>query len=234
MQDSAPADTAVEPSSPVSGLQIEFVSDVVCPWCAIGLNSLLTALQRLGDTLGPVSLSFQPFQLNPQMGPEGEDITEHLSRKYGLTPAQVATNQAQIRERAAAVGFDFRMDRRSRTWNTFEAHRWLHAAALQGPATALALKQGLLAAYFTHGDNPAAPEVLARVATEAGLSAPEQAALAADPQRHAEALRQDLQFWLQAGIQSVPAVVVNRRHLISGGQPPEVFEQALRQIAAGA
>src|SRR5574343_1747349 len=93
-----------------------------------------------------LTLRIQHFQLNPNMAPEGEDIGEHLSRKYGLTPEQVAQNQAQIRARAATVGFDFRMDRRSRTWNTLDAHRLLHAAALQDDAVALRLKLGLLAA----------------------------------------------------------------------------------------
>lgn len=219
--------------STAAPLHIAFVSDVVCPWCAIGLNALQIALDRLGPALGPVALSFEPFQLNPDMPPEGEDITEHLSRKYGLSAEQVASNQAAIRERAAAVGFDFRMDRRSRTWNTFDAHRLLHAAGLQGASVQLALKRGLLAAYFTRGDNPAAVEVLQREGRLAGLDdATVSDVLGSD--RHADEVRARLALWRRAGLTSVPSVVVNQRHLIQGGQPPEVFEQALRQIVASA
>ena len=218
---------------PPAALHIAFISDVVCPWCAIGLHALQIALDRLGDELGPVTLEFEPFQLNPDMPPEGEDITEHLSRKYGLSAEQVAANQAAIRERAAAVGFDFRMDRRSRTWNTFDAHRLLHAAGLQGPAVQLALKQGLLAAYFTLGEHPAAHEVLQREGRQAGL---DEATLAdvLSSDRHAAEVQARLALWRRAGITSVPSVVVNQRHLIQGGQPPEVFEQALRQIVTSA
>ncbi len=223
-------------SSPAANapLHIDFVSDVACPWCAIGLSGLLIALERVGDALGPISLAFQPFRLNPQMGPEGADVTEYLSQKYGLSHAQVAANQASIRERAATVGFDFNMDKRSRTWNTWEAHRMLHEASLQGPAQALALKRGLLAAYFSQGENPTAPDVLRRCAQAAGLDMARVEQVLATPALHADAVREAEDFWQQAGIRSVPGMVINRQHLISGGQPPDVLEQALRQIAAGA
>ena len=215
-------------------LHIDFVSDVACPWCAIGLESLLIALARLDGAAGPVTLAFQPFRLNPQMPPEGADVTDYLSRKYGLTHAQVAANQAGIRERAATVGLDFNMDKRSRTWNTWEAHRLLHEAGLQGQAQAVALKRRLFAAYFSRGENPTAPEVLRREAEAAGLVMARVEAVLADPALHAEDVREAEAFWQQAGIRSVPGIVINRQHLISGGQPPEVFEQALRQIAAQA
>ena len=231
---SSPATPLSDTEAPQPALQIDFVSDVVCPWCAIGLHSLLMALDKLKDEIGPVSLQFQPFQLNPQMGPAGEDIVEHLCAKYGMTPEQVAANQASIRERAGSVGFDFRMDRRSRTWNTFHAHRLLEWAGQQSEAAALALKKALLKAYFTDGENPASPQVLHRAAAEAGLDAEEAAAVIFDTEAHADEVRQALAFWQEAGIQSVPAVIINRRHLISGGQPPEVFEQALRRLAASA
>ena len=211
-------------------MHIDFVSDVVCPWCAIGLASLEQALNEVAADIGPVTLAVQPFQLNPDMAAEGEDIVAHLSRKYGLSAEQVQDNQARIRERAAQVGVDFRMDRRSRTWNTFDAHRLLHWAGLQGQAAQLDLKRALLRAYFTDGDNPAAREVLLREVRALGLDEAE-AAQVLDEGRYAEQVRDERDAWLQAGIHSVPAVVINRRHLISGGQPPEVFAQALRQVA---
>ena len=228
-----PPTSSAADATAAPGLHISFVSDVVCPWCAIGLGSLQIALDRVGNALGPVTLQFEPFELNPQMPHEGEDIVGHLSRKYGLTPEQVAANQANIQARAAAVGVDFQMDRRSRIWNTFDAHRLLHWAGLQGAAQQLALKRGLLGAYFTLGDNPGDAAVLLREVDRAGLDeAAAQAVLASDA--YAAEVREQEQTWQQAGINGVPAVIVNHRHLIQGGQPPEVFEQALRQIAAGA
>ena len=145
---------------------------------------------------------------------------------------QAAQAREAIRERAAAVGFDMRIERRDRIWNTFDAHRLLHWAGTLGGDAQHVLKKALLAAYFTHGRNPGAREVLLDAAAQAGLDAAEAAAVVDDPARFADAVREEEAFWQQAGIHSVPAIVINRRHLISGGQPPEVFEQALRRIAA--
>jgi predicted DsbA family dithiol-disulfide isomerase len=214
-------------------MKIEFVSDVVCPWCIIGLKSLDQALERIGDELGPVELSFQPFELNPQMPPEGEDIVEHLSRKYGMDEVQVKQNQAMIRDRAASVGFEFRMDKRSRTWNTFDAHRLLHWAHEVNPAAQRPLKEALFSAYFTEGLNPGDHGLLLRLAGELGLDATEAAAVLASD-RYAAEVREQETYWQRAGIRSVPSLIINDKHLITGGQPPEVFEQALRQIAAQA
>lgn len=212
-------------------LQIDFVSDVACPWCAVGLNALETALQRLAPGL-TANLHFQPFELNPQMGPEGEDAAEHLKAKYGLSDAQLAQNRGVIRERGAAVGFAF--GDRVRVWNTFDAHRLLHWAAEAGqPAGAQrALKHALLQAYHGEGRNPGDAAVLLALAAQVGLDV----AAAEDvlqSGRYADEVRAAEHEWQRAGIRSVPAVVINRQHLISGGQPPEVFEQALRQIASG-
>ncbi|TDM05582.1 MAG: disulfide bond formation protein DsbA [Ideonella sp. MAG2] len=215
----------------MASMKIDLVSDVVCPWCVVGLKSLDIALQRLGPSFEPVELSFQPFELNPQMPPEGEDITEHLARKYGLNAEQVKTNQLNIRERAAAVGFDFRMDKRSRTWNTFDTHRLLHWAHEVNPSKQRALKEALFSAYFTEGLNPGSHEVLLRLCGEVGLDGGTAEAIL-NSDRYATEVREAEAFWQQAGIRSVPAFIINRKHLISGGQPPEVFEQALRQIAA--
>ncbi|MCJ0763951.1 DsbA family oxidoreductase [Variovorax terrae] len=211
-------------------LKIDFVSDVSCPWCAIGLNSLEQALRRLTPDV-TAELHFQPFELNPQMPPGGQDITEHLSEKYGATPEQAERNREAIRLRGEAVGFTFDMAARGRIYNTFDAHRLLHWAELEGWQTEL--KKLLFKAYFTDGESPESHEVLLRLAGEAGLdTARAQAILASD--EYAEATREREQFYLNAGIHSVPAVIINQRHLISGGQPAEVFEQALRQIAAEA
>lgn len=216
---------------PMTPLKIDFVSDIACPWCAVGLASLEQAIALLGDDVS-VSLHFQPFELNPAMPPEGEDIVEHLMRKYRITAEQVAQNHEHIRERGAAVGFDFNLEGRQRTWNTFDAHRLLHWAGEQDDADAQRrLKWLLLSAYFSEGLNPSSREVLLAATAKAGLDVNEAAAIL-DADTWRDEVRQQQQFYLSQGIHSVPAVIINDRHLVQGGQPPEVFEQALRQIAA--
>ena len=208
-------------------LKIDFVSDISCPWCAICLHALEQAAARLQ---GEVALDwhFQPFELNPQMGPEGQDINEHLHEKYGATPEQSQQTRAAIAERGAALGFTFQMDKRSRIYNTFDAHRLLHWAAEQGLQRPL--KHALFQAYFTDGQNPGSHAVLLRAAQEVGLDA-EAARAVLSSDRYAAEVREREAFYQGHGIHSVPAVIVNDRHLIQGGQPVEVFEQALRQIA---
>lgn len=210
-------------------LRIDFVSDVVCPWCAIGLASLDQALQRLGGEV-QADIHFQPFELNPQMPPEGESIAEHLQRKYGLTDAQLAENQERIRQRGAELGFVFDFNARSRTYNTFDAHRLLHWAGIEGRQSDL--KHALLRAYFSEGKNVGDRDTLVAIAAGVGLDT-ERARMVLASNEYADDVRAAEQFFMRSGINSVPAIIIDRKHLISGGQPPEVFEQALRQIAAG-
>ena len=217
-------------------LKIDFVSDVSCPWCVIGLRALDEALERVKDEV-QAELHFQPFELNPNMPAEGQEITEHITQKYGITAAQADANRENIRQRGAQLGFKFSSASeagggRHRIYNTFDAHRLLHWAGLEGGGLQKALKEALFAAYFTDGQSPASHEVLARVAGEVGLDA-ERAREVLASNTYADEVRERAWFYLNQGIQSVPAVIINDRHLISGGQPPEVFEQALRKIAAG-
>jgi predicted DsbA family dithiol-disulfide isomerase len=213
-------------SSPAT-VRIDFVSDVSCPWCAVGLASLERALDALQDEVR-AEIHFQPFELNPQMTREGEDVGEHIMKKYGMSRAQLAQNQENLRQRGAAVGFIFANQDTRRIYNTFDAHRLLHWA--EGSGHQHALKRALLAAYFTDGRNVGDRDVLVEVAEAAGLDAAEARAMLASD-RYAQEVRAQEQFFQRAGIHSVPAIIINRQHLISGGQPPEVFEQALRQIA---
>jgi predicted DsbA family dithiol-disulfide isomerase len=211
-------------------VRIDFVSDVACPWCAIGFNALERALESIGGDLGEVEVHVQPFELNPAMEPDGVDATQYLTAKYGLSAEQFAANRARIVERGAAEGFAF--GPRSHIWNTFDAHRLLHWAGAEGPpGSQRALKRALLAAYHGQGRNPGARDVLVDLADAVGLPV-ERAQEVLDRGEFADAVRQAEQFWQDVGIHSVPAVIVNRKHLISGGQPNAVFEQALRQIAA--
>ena len=211
-------------------LKIDFVSDVSCPWCAIGLASLERALEKLGDV--DAQLHFQPFELNPQMPAGGQDVTEHLTQKYGSTPEQQSAARDAIRERGASVGFEFRKEGRGRIYNTFNAHRLLHWAGTQDPSSQLALKKALFKAYFTDGRSPEDTQVLVDAAQEAGLD-PARAREILAGRDYVKEVRQQETFYTSHGIRAVPAVIVNDHHLIEGGQPPEVFEQALRQITQG-
>lgn len=210
-------------------LKIDFVSDVSCPWCAVGLGSLEAALKRVAPEV-TAELHFQPFELNPQMPPEGQDTFEHLNQKYGSSREQQAQAREAIRQRGAAVGFEFSAGGRPRVYNTFNAHRLLHWAELEDPAKQVALKKLLLKAYFTDSQNPSDTDVLVRAATEAGLDAARAREILAGDE-FAQETRERERLYTDAGIHSVPAIIINDQHLISGGQPVEVFERALRQIA---
>jgi predicted DsbA family dithiol-disulfide isomerase len=206
-------------------LDIAFISDVACPWCAIGLASLDQALARVGGDLD-TTVRIEPFELNPDMGPEGAEVVPYLTRKYGRTPEQIAQAQARIREQGAAVGFTF--GPRHHVWNTFDAHRLLYWAGLDGRAHEL--KRELLHAYHAEGRNPAAPDVLIESAEKVGLD-PARARSIVESRELEDEVRERESFWLRQGVGGVPLVVVNGAYAIEGAQTPESYEQALREIA---
>ncbi len=213
-----------------TSVKIDFVSDVSCPWCVIGLKSLETALTRVAGELR-ADIHFQPFELNPQMDAQGEDVAEHIARKYGSSAEQLARNQEMIRARGAELGFEFALGQRKRIYNTFDAHRLLHWA--EGTGKQEALKNALFTAYFTEGRNPSDPAVLESVATKVGLDAQRVREILASNE-YADEVRARERWYLDRGIHAVPAVILNERYLIQGGQPVEVFEAALRKVAAEA
>ncbi|CAB3641891.1 hypothetical protein LMG22037_00359 [Paraburkholderia phenoliruptrix] len=207
-------------------LTIDFVSDIACPWCAIGLSSLQLALARVGDAVD-AQIVVHPFELNPQMGPEGEAIVEYLGKKYGRTPEQIEETQEMIRERGASVGFNF--GPRTHVYNTFDAHRLLHWAGLEGKQ--LPLKLALLRAYHSDGRDPSNHDVLVETAQSVGLDA-DAARKVLQSGNYADEVRAEEEEFQSHGIQSVPAIIFNRRYLVSGGQPVETFEQVIQQILA--
>jgi predicted DsbA family dithiol-disulfide isomerase len=205
-------------------LRIDFISDVTCPWCAIGLQALEQAIARLGEAR-PVELHLQPFELNPGISLAGEPIADYAARKYGASASDLATRQAFIRQRGAEAGLA--LAERTHVYNTFDAHRLLHWAALQGRG--LELKRELLQAYHVRGENPALPEVLLRACAVAGLDG-DAARGVLERGTYADEVRSTVRAWQLRGINSVPSVVVDGRHLISGGQSAAAYEQALRQF----
>ncbi|MGQ0708583.1 MAG: DsbA family oxidoreductase [Rhodoferax sp.] len=209
-------------------VKVDFVSDVVCPWCAIGLGSLLLAVQEVDEELR-ADIRVQPFELNPDMPAQGQPVDEYLRGKYGMDDVQLAQSRRTLRQRGAEVGFDFRLELRLRTYNTFDAHRLLQWAGTQVDRQ-LALKQRLQRAYFTEGLDIGSPAVLRRLCEEVGLDGV-QARQVLERGRYAKEVRAIERYYHQRGIRSVPAVVINDRHLISGAQPVQVYAQALRRIA---
>jgi predicted DsbA family dithiol-disulfide isomerase len=208
-------------------MKIDVVSDVSCPWCVIGLMSLEAALQRLGDAV-QAQLHFQPFELNPQMPAGGESVSEHLSRKYGAPPERFRQTEEVLRARGEQLGFKFEMQRRTHIYNTFDAHRLLHWAGTQGRQQAL--KHLLFAAYFTQGRDPSDRDVLVELAQAAGLD-PVRARQILQSDEYSAEVRERERFYTDRGIHAVPAVIINDRYVIQGGQPVDVFEQTLRRLA---
>ncbi|KAG9414715.1 hypothetical protein AC1031_008120 [Aphanomyces cochlioides] len=207
-------------------VKIDFISDVSCPFCAIGLKSLETALARVPNA----EIHFQPFELNPSMSPEGEVVDDYLAQRYGGTPAQRARNQEQIRRSGEAVGFKFNMGQGFRIYNTLDAHRLLHWAGLEDLALQKKLKTALLEAYFTDRKDPSQKNVLLEAAKTAGLDL-EGAQRVLDSDLYAKEVREIEKNWSRKRIHSVPTIIINDTEQISGGQPPEAFERLLRKYA---
>lgn len=209
-------------------LKIDFVSDIACPWCAVGLGGLEKALETLDGEVA-AEIEFHPFELNPAMVAGGENGLEHLSAKYGMAPEQIRANRDMIRDRAASVGVVMSASDDSRIYNTFDAHRLLAWAKDEGRQ--LDLKRRLLALNFTEQADPGDHDALVAAAESVGLDG-EAARAVLESDRYAAQVRSEEALWQGRGISSVPAVVVNERYLISGGQPPEEYARQLRLIAA--
>lgn len=208
-------------------VSIDFVSDVVCPWCALGATALEQAIANVAGEVA-VELTFKPFELNPDMPAEGEPAIKHMMRKYGRSAEEVASRNEMIVARGKAIGFHFDLEKRSHFYNTFDAHRLLHWAVQEGRQ--VALKKILIEAYFTNGENPSDRETLVRLAGEAGLSTTRAREILAS-EAFALKVRELESFYLERGINSVPAMVLNGRQLVSGSLSVKEYEQILRQVA---
>ncbi len=213
-------------SEALPALRIDIVSDIVCPWCVVGYRQLAEALKQ---THTAHEIHWHPFELNPDMPAEGQNLREHIMEKYGSSQQESDANRIRITEAGAEVGFEFNFTDDTRMHNTFKAHQLLHWAADYGLKHEL--KQALFAAHFTDNRNISDEEVLADIAEDVGLDREQALAVLAD-QRYAEVVRTAEQQMQQQGIQSVPAVIFNQRHLVSGAQGVENFKSILNQLAA--
>jgi len=213
-------------SAAMTPLRIDIVSDVVCPWCIIGFTQLQRALTQLGDEV-EVDLHWHPFELNPQMPAEGQELREHLAQKYGTSVAQSQAARARLTQIAESLGVEFRFYEGMRMHNTFRAHQLLHWAGEQGKQTELEL--ALFETNFSRGENVDDPEVLAAAAGRAGLDEDGARAVLQDGP-YADTVREEQRFWLSKGIHAVPSFILDGRYLIPGAQDPEVFVAALRRL----
>jgi predicted DsbA family dithiol-disulfide isomerase len=212
-------------------VKIDYVSDIACPWCAVGLGGLEQAIKKIGDAF-EVEVHFQPFELNPDMPPGGQDVFEHLTQKYGKTVDQVRATQNDIKARAAAVGYPFHPEGRKHVYNTFNAHRLLHWAGLEhGPQAQHRLKRELLVTYFQLAVDLDDPQNVLAAVSRAGLDVERANKILASDEFAAEVRAQQRKY-TSMGIQSVPSIILNDKYLLQGAQPAEAFEQALRQVAA--
>lgn len=209
-------------------VKIDFISDVSCPWCVIGLGNLDAALKRFEGRL-MADIRFQPFELNPGIPPEGESRFDNVARKYGVGREQAIVNRERQRVLAAQVGFDMVTTDESRFYNTFDAHRLLHWARIEGRQEEL--KRVLLATYHTNMQNLGDHRVLVTAAESVGLDGAAAREMLTSG-HYADEVREAEEKWQRAGISGVPAVVVNDRYLITGAQPPEAFEQAIRRAVS--
>lgn len=208
-------------------IKIDIVSDVSCPWCIIGYKALAQALSNLQEKIH-ADIQWHPFELNPNMPKEGQKIDEHLREKYGISTQQVAQNREAIKQRGSSVGYEFGNRGGGRIYNTFDSHRLLHWAQSQGRQTEL--KLALFDLYFKESGNPSDHQQLLEKVKQVGLDDTRAKAILASKE-YFEEVQQEQAYFHSQGINSVPAVIINNKHLISGGQPTNVFEKALLQIA---
>ena len=213
-------------SAKTAPLRVDIVSDVVCPWCVIGYHQLAAASDRSGV---PLDIHWHPFELNPDVAPEGENLRAHLAAKYGTTPEGSRQARARLTALGAELGFSFNYADDMRMMNSFRAHQLIHWAEGQGRGHEM--KLALFGAFFTHRRDIFDPKILAAAAAEIGLDR-EGALAILEEGRYGEAVREAERSWLARGIQGVPAVILEQRHLLSGAQGVERYAAALKQNAA--
>ncbi|MGP1282133.1 MAG: DsbA family oxidoreductase [Parasphingopyxis sp.] len=209
-------------------LRIDFISDISCPWCVIGLRNMEAALAAIGDGIEPY-IRFEPFELNPDMPAEGMDRADYFASKYRISPDEAKRRGGEIRARAEETGFTMNAGEGFRIYNTFDAHRLLEWAMEEGRQRAL--KHALFEAYFTDGKNMGDHETLAGVAESVGLDGARAREILAGND-YAGHVRQSQSHQRGRGVQSVPTIIVNGEYVINGGQPAAIFEKAFRHIAA--
>lgn len=214
-----------KPDSP-RPLRIDIVSDVMCPWCVIGYKQLQRALGQLAGSF-VVDIHWQPFELNPHMPEEGQELREHVAEKYGTSSDQSRGARARLAALGEAVGFNFDFYEGIRVYNTFLAHQLLHWAGAQGKQTEL--KMALFEAYFSRRENVGERGMLATIAHRAGLDQ-QQAREVLATGRYAAAVREEQGRWLEREVHAVPMFYFNNNFPVPGAQEAQTFVRVLEKM----
>jgi len=209
-------------------IDVDIVSDVMCPWCIIGYRQLEAALARTGYGM---RVRWHPFELNPAMPAEGQNLAEHLAEKYGTTAAQSAKMRAQMQALGQSLGIAFNWTDASRIVNTFDAHQLLEFALSQGRQHPL--KCALFEAHFTHGKDVSDRDVLLSIAEDVGLDR-EAASAALASGALAQSVRDKQAFWTQRGVTGVPTMIFAGQYLVTGAQGIENYQRVLTHTAGAA
>lgn len=213
-------------------IKIDYVSDIACPWCAVGLGNLNQAIKQFSDKAN-FEIHFRPFELNPNMPLGGQDAIEHLTEKYGLSVEQVKANQANIRIKALEAGFEFHPEGRKRVYNTFDAHRLLHWAGQEfGLEKQAALKKELLNTYFCLAVNLDNQKNLLDAVMRSGLDQ-DRAQEVLDNNEFTKEVRESEARYANLGINSVPSIILNDQYLLQGAQPSDSFVNAFERLIQG-
>jgi predicted DsbA family dithiol-disulfide isomerase len=215
-------------TNPLPTITVDIVSDVVCPWCIIGYRALEVAVGQLGDR-AEVVVRWHPFELAPNMPPEGQNVRDYSRERYGATPEQGLASRKRITDIGAALGIDFRFTPESRIYNTRKAHQLLLWSGEQGKQTAL--KMALFDAYFTGQANVSDDAVLLDVAESVGLERAAAAAILSD-RRYADAVSVEIEHWVDQNVTGVPAFVINQKYMVPGAQDAETFGRIFDRVLA--
>ena len=210
-------------------LRIDIVSDVVCPWCIIGLKQVQQALTLVGKDIA-AETHWHPFELNPHMPPEGEDTAEHIARKYGSTPDQSRTNRQRLSDIGDSVGFAFNYGDGMRIYNTFNAHKLLTIfGSERGWRAQTALKMALFTAYFQDRRDVSNVGVLCDIAEELGMDRAVALAWINDVAL-TETVRAEMAHWTDQNITGVPAIIFDQKYMVPGAQSAETFADVINKV----
>lgn len=217
---------SVQGASDMQRVTVNMVSDVVCPWCIVGYQRLQEAIKTLDNI--EVDIKFHPFELNPNMPEDGQNLREHIMEKYGISEQQSVENRARLVQAGKELGFAFNFTDDSRMQNTFKAHQLIHFAAQNGLEEEM--KLSLFNAYFTDGKDVNDLGVLVELAESVGLDKTEAEAVIKS-EKYAQVVREEETLWMQRGIQSVPTFVIGNQG-VAGAQEPATLAAFIAQAAS--
>lgn len=209
-------------------IKLDIISDVVCPWCIIGYNHLKAAIEQLGIE-DRIEIEWQPFELNPDMPAEGENLRDHVARKYGSSAEESKNARIRIASIGAEHDFKFNYFDEMKMVNTFDAHLLLDYAKSMGKQTELKLR--FFTAFFSEQKDVSNHKVLKQELVSVGLDPEEGMRWLNDAQRRSS-VRSTEKQWQKMGVSSVPTVIFNGEHGVSGAHPVEGYKQILTELMA--